>query len=174
MDYLKRMKTCAVLGLVSLIFILTAGPAGAKSFPSRPINIVVPYSAGGGTDLQARALASVADQYFGQPVVVSTKPGGGGAVGTSYVAQSRPDGYTLLLAASTSLLWPPLTQNVEYDLDSFDYVGQITEFQQAIVAKADASVMPLETRPGTSTASGRSPSGRDRSKICWAASPDRA
>ena len=81
---------------------------------------------------------------LGTNVVVKTRPGGGGAVGATEVSTAPADGYTLLFAASTSLLWPPLTQKVEYDLNSFTYIGQITEYQQAIVAKADAPFNTME------------------------------
>ena len=113
-------------------------------YPEKPITLVIPYKAGGSTETMARVYSVALGEALGQKVIVKTRPGAGGAVGSTEVAKAAPDGYTLLLAASTSLLWPPLTQNVEYDLDSFDYVGQIAEFQQAIVAKADAPYDTLE------------------------------
>ncbi len=113
-------------------------------YPEKPITLVIPYKAGGSTETMARVYSVALGKALGQKVIVKTRPGAGGAVGSTEVAKAAPDGYTLLLAASTSLLWPPLTQNVEYDLDSFDYVGQIAEFQQAIVAKADAPYDTLE------------------------------
>ena len=106
--------------------------------------MIILVLAGGSTETMARVYSVALGEALGQKVIVKTRPGAGGAVGSTEVAKAAPDGYTLLLAASTSLLWPPLTQNVEYDLDSFDYVGQIAEFQQAIVAKADAPYDTLE------------------------------
>ncbi len=131
----------AALGLgVSGLWSLEA----RAEYPEKPVTLVIPYKAGGSTETMARVYSVALGEALGQKVIVKTRPGAGGAVGSTEVAKAAPDGYTLLLAASTSLLWPPLTQNVEYDLDSFDYVGQITEFQQAIVAKADAPFDTLE------------------------------
>lgn len=113
-------------------------------YPDKPITLVVPYQAGGSTETMARVFSKALGEALGANVVVKTRPGGGGAVGASEVAAASPDGYTLLFAATASLLWPPLAQKVEYDLDSFTYVGQITEYQQAIVAKADAPFNTME------------------------------
>ena len=113
-------------------------------YPDKPVTLVVPYQAGGSTETMARVFSKALGEALGANVVVKTRPGGGGAVGASEVAAASPDGYTLLFAATASLLWPPLAQKVEYDLDSFTYVGQITEYQQAIVAKADAPFNTME------------------------------
>ena len=102
----------------------------------------MPYKAGGTTETIARVFSRALGAELGANVVVKTRPGAGGAVGSAEVAASDPDGHTVLLVASTSLIWPPLTQKVEYDLDSFTYVSQIAEWQQAIVAKSDA---PFDT-----------------------------
>jgi tripartite-type tricarboxylate transporter receptor subunit TctC len=80
--------------LVGLL-VLTAVPATA-AYPDRPIQLIVPYSAGGSTDVLARAITQVAPKHFPQPVVVVNKPGGGAIPGRVEVVKSRPDGYTLL------------------------------------------------------------------------------
>ncbi len=123
---------------------LTAAPQAQAEYPEKPVTLVVPYKAGGSTETMARVYAKALGSELGTRVIVKTRPGAGGAVGASEVAAAPADGYTLLFAASTSLLWPPLTQKVEFDLESFTYVGQITEYQQAIVAKADAPFNTLE------------------------------
>lgn len=127
----------------------------AATFPDRPITLVVPYQAGGSTETMARVLSKALGEGLGQPIIVKTRPGGGGAVGSTEVAAAAADGYTLLFAATASLLWPPLTQKVEYTLDSFVYVSQVSEFQQAIIVKADAPFSTLaeliahsKTHPG--------------------------
>ncbi len=128
-----------VLGAVAATFALGSTIATAKAeYPEKPVTLVIPYKAGGSTETMARVYSRALARELGANVVVKTRPGAGGAVGASEVAAAAPDGYTLLFAASTSLLWPPLTQKVAYTLDSFTYVGQITEYQQAIVAKAGA------------------------------------
>lgn len=134
-----------VLGAVAAAIALGSTIAVAKAeYPEKPVTLVIPYKAGGSTETMARVYSKALAKELGANVVVKTRPGAGGAVGASEVAAAAPDGYTLLFAASTSLLWPPLTQKVTYTLDSFTYVGQITEYQQAIVAKANAPYGTME------------------------------
>ena len=84
-------------GLLVLGLSLQGAPASAADFPNKPIQFIVPYGAGGSTDVMARAIATVAPKYFPQPLVVVNKPGGGGIPGRVDVVKSRPDGYTLLV-----------------------------------------------------------------------------
>ncbi len=136
----RRLAMSAVAALA----LLGLNKPSVADYPEKPVTLVVPYKAGGSTETMARVYSKALGTALGTNVVVKTRPGAGGAVGASEVAVAAPDGYTMLLAASTSLLWPPLTQEVEFDLDSFTYVGQITEFQQAIVAKSDAPFDTME------------------------------
>lgn len=144
MSFFSKMKWSLVLLPVLLITVAFTGSVMAKTFPSRPVNIVVPYSAGGGTDLQARALASVADQYFGQPVVVSTKPGGGGAVGTSYVAKSRPDGYTLLYAVPAVVVIKPYMTTTPYKFEDLEPVIRVNDSPRVLVANKNTPWQTLD------------------------------
>jgi len=80
--------------------------AAAKTFPLKPITIIVPFSAGGGTDLIARALEKVAPKYLAQPLVVINKPGGTGTIGWNELASSNPDGYTLGITALDLIVQP--------------------------------------------------------------------
>jgi tripartite-type tricarboxylate transporter receptor subunit TctC len=93
------MKSCLswlLGGVATTILMVGQAPAAdAPKYPTRPIEIVVPYGAGGGNDLTARVMASVAPEYLGQPVVIRIRPGAGSVVGLAEVARSRPDGYTL-------------------------------------------------------------------------------
>lgn len=142
MPFAKHLRSLFVCFLCAAMTVAYAGPASAADFPSRPINIVVPYSAGGGTDLQARALASVADQYFGQPVVVANKPGGGGAVGTAYVAKSRPNGYTLLYAVPAVTVIKPYMTKTPYRFEDLEPVIRVNDAPRILVA---GSQQPYET-----------------------------
>ena len=81
--------------------LLAAGsPLAAQDYPSRQIELVVPFPAGGGADVAARMVAQIAGDSLGQPVVVQNKGGATGAIGSEYVARAAPDGYTLLLATA--------------------------------------------------------------------------
>src|SRR3546814_10508750 len=76
--------------------------AGAQdAYPSQPVKLVVPYSAGGGTDGVARILAKELRDVLNQSVIVENKPGAGATIGHDYVARSKPDGYTLIVSANT-------------------------------------------------------------------------
>lgn len=118
--------------------------AVAGDFPSRPITIVVPYSAGGGTDLQARSLSSVADQYFSQPVVVTTKPGGGGAVGAAYVAKSRPDGHTLLYAVPAVTVIKPYMTKTPYAFDDLEPIIRVNDAPRILAVGSQQPFKTLE------------------------------
>ena len=135
---MTKIRTLLSLKLILPLFLTLYGGAVIAGYPEKPVTLIIPYKAGGSTETMARVFSVALAKELGQKVIVRTKPGAGGAIGSTEVAKAKPDGYTLLFAAATSLLWPPLTQQVEYDLDSFTYVGQITEYQQAIIAKADA------------------------------------
>ncbi len=88
-----------------------AAPAVAHaqgSYPDRPIRLVVPYSAGGGTDVTAREVAQRLSPILGQTIIVENRTGANTAVGAEYVARARPDGYTLYFAGASSVVVPPL------------------------------------------------------------------
>ena len=88
----------------------------AETFPWKPIRIVVPYPAGGPTDLLARALAQGISPSLGQPVIIENKPGASTIIGASYVAKSDPDGHTILLCSDGTMSINPLTRaNLPYD-----------------------------------------------------------
>ena len=96
------MKTTIRLGAALLAMALPATAALAQqgSYPNRPITWVVPFGAGGVTDNSARFVAKVLSEKIGQPVIVENKPGAGGIVGVEYVAQAKPDGYTMVYGSS--------------------------------------------------------------------------
>lgn len=97
----KRALLALALGGLTLT---QAATALAQSYPTRPIRIVVPYAAGGGTDVVARALGERLSKRLGQPVIVDNKAGASGIIGTDMVAKAAPDGHTLLVTLTQSVL----------------------------------------------------------------------
>jgi tripartite-type tricarboxylate transporter receptor subunit TctC len=110
----------AIAGLLFLACALTPAAHAAESadWPSRPVTLVVPFPPGGGNDAVARQIAGPVGQALGQPLVIENRPGAGGTIGSAAVARARPDGYTLLLCSTSSLvmataLYPGLPYRVE-------------------------------------------------------------
>ncbi len=105
-----------VTGLCRLSLCLAAASAIAQDYPSRPINMVIGFAPGGGTDTAARIIAKKLGEEMGQSVVVENKPGAGGNIATDYVAKATPDGYTILLGSVGSLtVAPHMVAKLPYD-----------------------------------------------------------
>lgn len=123
--FTSLFKIPGILGVILLcgLSLLTGGQALAQSFPSRPVTIIVPYGPGSGNDVIARELAQKLTEILGSPVVVENKAGANGNIAVDYVAQTKPDGYTVLLS-STSGLINQITNTVRTDMrKDFDPVG---------------------------------------------------
>lgn len=101
---------------LSILLCTLAGGAGAQTFPSRPIHLVVAFPAGGGADVLARAVAQKLTASLGQPVIVDNRVGASGIVGSDSVAKSPPDGHTLLLVSTTQAIASKLYAKVPFDL----------------------------------------------------------
>ena len=101
--------------LFATLFGLSALPAvAADGYPARPVRLVVPFGAGGGSDFIARALADKLGQELGASIVVENRPGAGGTLGTALVAQAAPDGYTFLFTSASYTYQPSLYKNLPY------------------------------------------------------------
>jgi tripartite-type tricarboxylate transporter receptor subunit TctC len=124
--------------LTFFCLLLVGSPAISAEFPSKAIQIINPFGAGGSTDLSCRALAAVAPEFFGQPMVVVTKSGAGGSIGAAYVANARPDGYTLLMGSMATVVMRSLAENLPYKLGSFVAIGKVVNFRGVILVNGDA------------------------------------
>jgi tripartite-type tricarboxylate transporter receptor subunit TctC len=123
----RRIVHAAMAAAATSSLALTSPAHGQGSgFPGRPVKLVVPFPAGGATDLTARLLAGKLAEAWGQPVVVENRPGASGMIGGEQVARATPDGYTLLVTITTHIQNPALFAKIPYDaLKDFEPISQI-------------------------------------------------
>jgi tripartite-type tricarboxylate transporter receptor subunit TctC len=128
------------------VMLLHATAATAESFPTRPIRLVVPYPAGGGTDIVGRILGQKLHESLGQPIVIDNRGGAGGTIGTSLAAKSAPDGYTLLLVPTSHVINPSIYAKLPYDTER-DF-APITMVASAAILMAVHPRVPADTIGG--------------------------
>ena len=152
----------ALAGLAMLAF---AAPATAQGYPARPITLIVPWGAGGGTDATARIVASLLEKEVGQPVTVVNRTGGSGVVGHAAIAGAAPDGYTIGLATVEigMMHWQGLT---ELTGASYTPIGLVNADPAGIQVRADAPyktvqelLAAIKSNPGKFKASGTGQGG---------------
>ena len=103
------------LRLLSALLICVGASVGAQDYPNRPVRVVVPYAAGGGVDIVARAVGQELAKRIGQPVIVENRTGAGSNIGSDFVAKAAPDGYTLLMASPANAINMSLYRKMPYD-----------------------------------------------------------
>ena len=119
------------------------GRAAAQSYPDRRITFVVPYPAGGATDVSARLLANKLSEAWKQTVVVENKSGGGGVVGNDYVAKAQPDGYTVLVAITQIIQAPSLMAKLPYDV--FKDLTPVTQVALSTIVLVVPEAQPIKS-----------------------------
>ena len=151
------MVTRLMAGIALVASTLSTLPSAlAQAFPQRPIQVVVPVAAGGGTDVMARAVGQKVGEILGQPVVVENKLGAGGNIGTELVAKAKPDGYTLLVSPSTIATNVAVYRKLPYDLlKDFQTVALIGQTDVVLVVHSSVKATNLRefvelarSRPG--------------------------
>ncbi len=125
--------------LLAAAIVGLAASAQAQQFPNRPVTLIVPWPAGGGTDIGMRALALATEKHLGQPIVIENKPGAGGTIGpANMAANARPDGYTIAQLPIT-VFRLPFIQKTSFDpAKDFTYIIHLTGYTFGVVVKADA------------------------------------
>lgn len=137
------MMAILARGLSVALTLLAAGPIAAQSFPTRPITMIVPWSAGGGTDIAMRSLGQATAKILGQPVLIENRPGAGGSLGPAAMANARPDGHTLS-QMPISVLRIPHMQKVAFDpLTDFTWIAMISGYTFGVVVRADSPFRSL-------------------------------
>jgi tripartite-type tricarboxylate transporter receptor subunit TctC len=133
--------------LLSVLFVILSliavAPSQAADFPTKEVQIIIPWAAGGATDLVFRALAATTSKYLGKAVVVVNKPGGAGAVGYTEVMQARPDGYTLV-SAITPLTILPHQISTAFTYQSFEPIINVVQDPVMFQVREDS---PWKTLP---------------------------
>jgi tripartite-type tricarboxylate transporter receptor subunit TctC len=136
----RRLASLTLLALATL-----PGMAGAQAYPSKSITLVVPFAAGGPTDVVARTLGAAMQKTLGQTVVIENKLGAGGTLAAGYVAKAAPDGYTFLIHHNGMATAPGLYRKLAYNpLTDFEYVSQVVDVPMTFLARKD---FPAATPP---------------------------
>lgn len=143
-----------ILGLAFGLMLAVTGHA--QTYPNRPVQLIVPVSAGGGTDVMARAVSQKVAELFKQSVVVENKTGAGGNIGVEYVAKSTADGHTLLFSPSTIATNVAVYRKLPYDLlKDFQTVALVGQTDVALVVNASVKAQTVKefvdlarSRPG--------------------------
>ena len=131
--------------LLAIALLLGATGAMAQQYPARPVRIIVPQSPGASTDITARLVAQGLNESFRQPVIVDNRPGSSGIAGTEIVARAAPDGYTLMVVASSFSINPALGRKMPFDsIRDFTTVTQLSKFPNMLAAHPSAPVKTLQ------------------------------
>ena len=143
----QRVRTGGffVFFLISIIFLLVFH-AEAQDYPKNPVQIIVPFAPGGAVDIFWRTIGDAVNQRLGGTATFLNKPGGGGVVGTSFVVNSKPDGYILLGGTSDPLnIAPVITPDIPYDVEKdLTYISKLVIFPQVIAVRAESPLKSLE------------------------------
>jgi len=134
----QHNKTLKNLKTVLLACALACGAVQAQTYPDKPITLVVPFAAGGPTDVVARMIAIPMGKSLGQTVLVENTVGAGGTIAASRVARSAPNGYTLFIHHMGMATAPALYKKLSFDpLKDFEYIGQVVDVPMTMLARKD-------------------------------------
>lgn len=131
--------------LLAVSALLSGGSAMAQAYPAKPVRLVVPFPAGGATDILARTISQKAAEKLGQQIVIDNRPGAGGVIGSDLVAKASPDGYTLLIATgSTHSIGPLVNRKLPYDVErDFSPVVDVAKTTTVLVVPGQLPVTNL-------------------------------
>src|SRR5687767_11944727 len=109
------IRKLPIAQLMAIAFAASPGTAASQAYPNKAVRVIVPFAAGGSTDIVGRTVAQKLAEMWGQPVVVDNRPGGGTVIGTEIVAKAPPDGHTLLVTPAPFTINPSLLSKLPYD-----------------------------------------------------------
>jgi tripartite-type tricarboxylate transporter receptor subunit TctC len=132
------------IAIFAMLFGAVAGAHAQGAYPSKPVEVIMPYAAGGGVDAMARAFSREASRISGQQWVVNNRPGGGGTIGFAALANSSPDGYTIVFSPASALTNSPfLIKKMSFRNEQIEPVCQVFENVFAIAVKSDSPIKSL-------------------------------
>src|SRR4051795_2445173 len=128
----------------ALVGMLVFANAIAQSYPYKPVRLIVSYPPGGSSDLMSRVYGAKLSEIWGQPVIIESKPGAQGSIGTEYTARQAPDGYTFTVANLQPVAVNPLLSKVPYNVEKdFIAVSMISQGPNVLTVKADSPFRSL-------------------------------
>ena len=155
----KRLALGTLVSFVSFVsqLFVAAGALHAQAYPARTVRLIVPFAAGGSTDIIARTVGQKLNEMWNQPVVIENRPGGSTVIGTEIVARAAPDGYTMLVTPAPFTIVPSLMAKLPYDpAKDFEPITLINTTPLVVVvhpgvpAKSIKELIALaKSRPGT-------------------------
>ena len=133
-----KLRKIAGLSLLALVLCLAVTGDLFAKYPEKPINMVIAFTAGGSSDVQARIMQKYWNKYSDQEWVFVYKPGAGGAIGFGEIAMAKPDGYTIGGVNVPHIVLQPLVQKAQFSVDDFAYICQVVNDPQAIAVRKDS------------------------------------
>ena len=131
--------------LAAVIFTVAASTAAAQGYPAKPVKMIVPFPPAGATDAVGRIVAQKLSERWGQSVVVENRPGAGGAIGSDLAAKSAPDGYTLLMATTSTPSIGPSLQKLPYDpIKDFEPIIHVADVPNVLVVSPALPVKDMK------------------------------
>ncbi|HEY9279998.1 MAG TPA: tripartite tricarboxylate transporter substrate binding protein [Eoetvoesiella sp.] len=142
----KSLMQRVLFAMVFPVLLLMSWPTFAsEQYPNRPVKLVVPFAAGGFTDIAARVVGQELSEILGQPFVVENRPGAGSTIGTDMVAKSAPDGYTLALISTNHVTSHLLYKNLTYDpLKSFTPIAKVADSPYVLLVNSKVPVNSVQ------------------------------
>ena len=135
------MRRTFAVALIAAVLTALIGVAVAQEYPAKPITLVVPWPAGGSTDIVMRAIADVASKSLGQPIVVDNKAGGSGTVGpATMAATAKPDGYTISQVPTTIFRMPMMQQAFWDPIKDFSYIIHLSGYTYGVTINAESQL----------------------------------
>jgi tripartite-type tricarboxylate transporter receptor subunit TctC len=134
------------ISVIAVCLALFAGSTNAQSYPDRPINMIIAYGAGGGTDLVARMITPFIEKYLGNnaKIVVQNKAGAGGGIGFAELARAPADGYTIGFINTPNLLTIPIERKSTFTWESFDLLGNLVDDPDAFAVLSSSPIKTLK------------------------------